>query len=89
MWITKTTNFHDSQGLQQNLININRIKQAEKCCNTYASLVFKISVNNLVNIVDYLSFIELREIGKVNGIFNQISKQDLVLIKFSILKKSK
>ena len=42
----------------------------------------KISYSNVVNIVDYLNFKDLYELGKANKLFNNMVKQHRILIKF-------
>ena len=42
----------------------------------------KISYSNVVNIVDFLNFKDLYELGKVNKLFNNMVKQHRILIKF-------
>ena len=42
----------------------------------------KIQQSNWINIIDFLNFKELQEIGKTSKVFNYLVKQDKVLIKF-------
>ena len=42
----------------------------------------KISYSNVVNIVDFLNFKDLYELGKTNKLFNNMVKQHRILIKF-------
>ena len=42
----------------------------------------KIQQSNWINIIDFLNFKELHEIGKTSKVFNYLVKQDKVLIKF-------
>lgn len=46
------------------------------------SLMLKLNSNSLLNIIDYLSFVELKEIGKINRLFNYLAKQNTILVKF-------
>ncbi len=42
----------------------------------------KLSKNNLLKILNFLQFKELREVGKINRLFNYLTKDDRILIKF-------
>ena len=48
----------------------------------------KIQQQNWINIIDFLNFKELQEIGKTSKVFNYLVKQDKVLIKFFKKKNS-
>lgn len=48
----------------------------------HRSLMLKLNSNSLLNIIDYMSFVELKEIGKINRLFNYLAKQNTILIKF-------
>lgn len=46
------------------------------------SLLLKIHTSSLLIILDYMSFVEIKEIGKLNRLFNNLAKQNTILIKF-------
>lgn len=50
--------------------------------NTIYKSFNKISYSNVINIVDYLNFKDLYELGKTNKLFNNMVKQHRILIKF-------
>lgn len=62
----------------------NRSMQLYNCEMNYRkkSKIATISCNSLLNIIDYLNFVELKEVGKVSKVFNYLSKQNEILIKF-------
>ena len=41
-----------------------------------------ISQNNWLNILDFLNYAEIKEVGKTNKLFNYLVKQNQILIKF-------
>ncbi len=51
-------------------------------------ILHKISQNNWLKILNFLSFSDLKELGKVNRIFNYYVKQKEILVKFFRRTKS-
>ena len=70
-----------------NKVNHKPNKSASQTTRTQHRIC-KISSNNWINILDYLSFTDLKESGKVCKKFNIISKKHQILIKFFQNKKS-
>lgn len=61
-------------------IKINHIDKKKKGIRKeYKNLI---SQNNWLNILDFLNYGEIKEVGKTNKLFNYLVKQNQILIKF-------
>ena len=60
--------------------NKNKIsKRGEYNSKEYKSLI---SQNSWINILDFLNYSDLKEVGKTNKLFNYLVKQNKILVKF-------
>ncbi len=54
-------------------------KRGEYNSKEYKSLI---SQNSWINILDFLNYSDLKEVGKTNKLFNYLVKQNTILVKF-------
>ncbi len=66
--------------------DVNILKKLSKVTvetiNNERKKIDKITKKNWLRIIDFLQYKELKEVGKINRLFNYLSKDDKILIKF-------
>lgn len=78
MWLWKAKQRSSSNDLVHKniLFNSFSIIQSSELNYSIRNSIAKISCNSMLNVIDYLNFVELKEVGKVNRMHNYLSKQN-------------
>jgi hypothetical protein len=75
----KNNNNYNNNNNNKNLKNKNKNNKKN---NSHISIIDKITNNKWLKILDYLNYNELKEVGKVNKLFNNFVKNKDILLKF-------